>query len=41
MITRWLKFNAAGILGVGVQLALLHALTRFAQLDYLVDSVRR
>jgi putative flippase GtrA len=38
MITRWLKFNAAGILGVGVQLALLHSLTRFAQLGYLVAT---
>lgn len=35
MMARWVKFNAAGMLGVVVQLALLYALTRFAGFNYL------
>jgi putative flippase GtrA len=35
MISRWLKFNAAGIVGVVVQLGLLHLLTHFAGLHYI------
>ena len=35
MMVRWLKFNAAGILGVGVQLGILRALTHFAGWNYL------
>src|ERR1700748_3214957 len=38
MISRWLKFNAAGMLGVGLQLALLHGLTRFAHVNYLAAT---
>lgn len=34
---RWIKFNAVGILGAGVQLALLWALTRFG-MHYLVAT---
>ena len=37
MMARWLKFNAAGILGVGVQLALLHLMTRCG-LNYLAAT---
>jgi putative flippase GtrA len=35
MMSRWLKFNAAGILGVGVQLVVLRLLTQMAGLNYL------
>ncbi len=38
MIARWLKFNAAGILGVGVQLVSLHVFTHFARLNYLLAT---
>ena len=38
MISRWLKFNAAGLLGVGVQLAALHGLTTFAGWNYLAAT---
>jgi putative flippase GtrA len=38
MMARWLKFNAAGLLGVGVQLGMLHLLTRTFGLNYLVAS---
>ena len=38
MMARWLKFNAAGILGVGVQLGILHALTHFAKCNYLLAT---
>jgi len=34
-ILRWLKFNAVGGLGIGVQLAVLFVLKRGLQLDYL------
>lgn len=34
---RWLKFNAIGIVGVGVQLIFLHLLVR-AQVDYLTAT---
>jgi putative flippase GtrA len=37
LILRWLKFNAVGLLGVGVQLAMLAALTAFG-MDYLPAS---
>jgi putative flippase GtrA len=36
--TRWIKFNAAGLLGVGVQIATLAALTRFAGFNYLAAT---
>jgi putative flippase GtrA len=35
MMSRWLRFNAAGILGVFVQLGVLQALTHSATLNYL------
>jgi putative flippase GtrA len=35
---RWLKFNLVGMIGIGVQLAALTALTRFAHLDYLIAT---
>ena len=35
MMARWLKFNVAGILGVGVQMMALYLLTHFAGLNYL------
>ena len=35
MMARWLKFNAMGILGVAVQLGVLHLLTHYAGLNYL------
>lgn len=38
MMQRWLKFNAAGILGVALQLTILHLLTRFAGLNYLAAT---
>src|SRR5579863_49640 len=38
MMARWLKFNVVGILGVGLQLAALHGLTRFAALNYLAAT---
>ena len=37
MAQRWLKFNAAGLLGVGVQMAVLLALSR-AGFDYLIAT---
>lgn len=37
MLVRWLKFNGAGLLGVGVQMALLSALTR-AGAGYLLAT---
>lgn len=39
MLIRWLKFNAVGLIGVGVQLASLTLLTRQLELDYLVSTV--
>ena len=39
MMTRWLRFNAAGMLGVVVQLAVLHGLTRFAGVNYMLATV--
>lgn len=39
MMARWLKFNLAGILGVGIQLLALHLLTHYAQLNYLFATV--
>jgi dolichol-phosphate mannosyltransferase len=39
MMARWLKFNAAGIFGVFVQLGLLHLLTRFAGMHYMVATL--
>jgi len=38
MMARWLKFNAAGIVGVGVQMAALYLLTHFAELNYLAST---
>lgn len=38
MFQRWLKFNLAGMLGVGVQLATLHLLTHFLKMNYLVAT---
>jgi len=38
-MARWLKFNAAGTLGVAVQLGILHALTRLAGLSYLFATL--
>jgi putative flippase GtrA len=35
MMARWLKFNAAGILGVAVQVGTLHLLTRLLSVNYL------
>ena len=35
---RWLKFNLVGIIGIGVQLAALSALTRLLHLHYLVAT---
>jgi putative flippase GtrA len=37
-LRRWLAFNGVGVLGVGVQLAILAALTRGAQVHYLVAT---
>jgi dolichol-phosphate mannosyltransferase len=39
MMARWLKFNAAGFLGVGLQLGILHGLTRFAGLNYMLATL--
>ena len=36
---RWLKFNAVGIAGAVVQLALLWALTKFAGMNYVLATV--
>ena len=36
---RWLKFNAVGAAGIGVQLAVLAALKSGLQLDYLAATV--
>jgi putative flippase GtrA len=36
---RWLKFNAVGLIGIGVQLAALAALRSLLHLDYLVATV--
>jgi putative flippase GtrA len=38
VFTRWIKFNAAGLLGVAVQLATLAALTHIAGFNYLVAT---
>lgn len=38
LVLRWLKFNGAGLLGVGVQLCVLAALVR-AGLDYLIATL--
>lgn len=38
MFQRWLKFNFAGMLGVGVQLGTLHMLTQYLNLNYLVAT---
>ena len=35
---RWLKFNVAGLLGVGMQLLVLAALMRYASLSYLAAT---
>jgi putative flippase GtrA len=38
VFTRWIKFNAAGLLGVAVQLAILAALTHIAGFNYLMAT---
>ena len=38
MMSRWLKFNAAGMLGVFVQLGVLQVLTHFGRLNYLLAT---
>ncbi len=38
LVARWLKFNGAGLLGVGVQLATLAALTGVAKMNYLLAT---
>ncbi len=38
MFQRWLKFNLAGMLGVGVQLGTLHLLAHHLKLNYLVAT---
>ena len=38
MIRRWLKFNAVGLVGIGVQLAALAALRSGLGLDYLLAT---
>lgn len=38
MLIRWLKFNFVGLLGVGVQLLVLHILTTRIQLNYLLAT---
>jgi len=38
LLIRWLKFNAVGALGVGVQLGTLAALTNGVGLDYLAAT---
>jgi putative flippase GtrA len=38
MMARWLKFNAAGILGVGAQMGALYLLTHFVGLNYLIAT---
>ena len=38
LLLRWLKFNAVGALGVGVQLGTLAALTNGVGLDYLAAT---
>ena len=35
LLARWLKFNAVGLLGVGVQLAMLAVLASGLRMDYL------
>ena len=35
LIARWLKFNAVGLMGVGVQLAMLVVLASGLRIDYL------
>ena len=38
MWIRWLKFNFVGVVGVGVQLAVLEVLTRFAHVEYMIAT---
>jgi len=38
VFTRWIKFNAAGLIGVGVQLTTLAVLTHIAGLNYLAAT---
>lgn len=38
LLLRWLKFNAVGALGVGVQLATLAALVSGLQVDYMLAT---
>jgi putative flippase GtrA len=37
-MTRWLKFNAVGAIGIGVQMAALVVLKSGLQLDYVVST---
>jgi putative flippase GtrA len=39
VIERWLKFNAVGIAGAAVQLAILWALTRLAGIQYVLATI--
>jgi putative flippase GtrA len=38
MWIRWLKFNFVGVVGVGVQLAMLEVLTRLAHMEYMIAT---
>lgn len=38
MLRRWLQYNLVGLIGIGVQLGTLEALTRLAHVPYLVAT---
>ena len=38
MFGHWLRFNAVGLIGIGVQVAALFVLTRFLEVNYLLAT---